>query len=245
MSSEWYETTLGEICKFTAGSAFKPEHQGGGSGQYSFIKVSDMNLSGNEIFIRHANNFVSAELKCAMNAKEHPAGATVFAKIGVALQSNRRRLLVKPTIIDNNMMSATPKAGKISSRFLYFLLSTLDFNTISAGTALPYLNVSDLQKMSVNIPRNDNIQREIEELLGALDDRITLLRETNTTLEAIAQALFKSWFVDFDPVHAKMQGLAPEGMDEDTARLFPEQSIKWKKPCHETITQQARACPFA
>ncbi len=222
MSSEWYETTLGDICKFTAGSAFKPEHQGGVSGQYPFIKVSDMNLSGNEIFIRHANNFVSSALRDVMNAKEHPVGATVFAKIGVALQSNRRRLLVKPTIIDNNMMSATPKTEKISSRFLYFLLSTLDFNTISAGSALPYLNVSDLQKMIVRIPRDHSIQREIEEVLSAIDDHITLLRETNTTLEAIAQALFKSWFVDFDPVHAKMQGRAPEGMDEATAALFPD-----------------------
>ncbi len=222
MSSDWYATTLGEICKFTAGSAFKPEHQGGTSGQYPFIKVSDMNLSGNEIFIRHANNFVSSELKDGMNAKEHPAGATVFAKIGVALQSNRRRLLVKPTIIDNNMMSATPKTGKVSSRFLYFVLSTLDFNTISAGSALPYLNVSDLQKMSVRIPRDAKVQQAIENVLGAIDDRISLLRETNTTLEAIAQALFKSWFVDFDPVHAKMQGRAPEGMDEATAALFPD-----------------------
>lgn len=56
----------------------------------------------------------------------------------------------------------------------------------------------------------------------ALDDRIALLRETNATLEAIAQALFKSWFVDFDPVHAKQQGREPEGMDADTAALFPD-----------------------
>ena len=65
-------------------------------------------------------------------------------------------------------------------------------------------------------------QREVAAILSALDDRITLLRETNTTLEAIAQALFKSWFVYFDPVHAKMQGRAPEGMDEATAALFPD-----------------------
>jgi type I restriction enzyme, S subunit len=58
--------------------------------------------------------------------------------------------------------------------------------------------------------------------MQVLDDRITLLRETNTTLEAIAQALFKSWFVDFDPVHTKKQGRAPEGMDEATAGLFPD-----------------------
>jgi type I restriction enzyme S subunit len=65
-------------------------------------------------------------------------------------------------------------------------------------------------------------QVEISTILESLDDRITLLRETNTTLEAIAQALFKSWFVDFDPVHAKMQGRAPEGMIEATAALFPD-----------------------
>ena len=59
-------------------------------------------------------------------------------------------------------------------------------------------------------------------VLTALDDRITLLRETNATLEAIAQALFKSWFVDFDPVRAKMEGRVPEGMDEATAALFPD-----------------------
>ena len=59
-------------------------------------------------------------------------------------------------------------------------------------------------------------------VLSALDDRIALLRVTNATLEAIAQAMFKSWFVDFDPVHAKQQGRAPEGMSEATAALFPD-----------------------
>lgn len=58
--------------------------------------------------------------------------------------------------------------------------------------------------------------------MGALDDRIALLRETNATLEAIAQTLFKSWFVDFDPVHARSKGLEPEGMDAATAALFPD-----------------------
>jgi type I restriction enzyme, S subunit len=54
-----------------------------------------------------------------------------------------------------------------------------------------------------------------------LDDRIDLLRHTNATLEAIAQALFKSWFVDFDPVRAKMEGRASEVMDDATTALFP------------------------
>ena len=65
------------------------------------------------------------------------------------------------------------------------------------------------------------VQDEVASVLTALDDRITVLRETNATLEAIAQALFKSWFVDFDPVRAKQKWLVPVGLDEATAALFP------------------------
>jgi type I restriction enzyme S subunit len=64
-------------------------------------------------------------------------------------------------------------------------------------------------------------QRAIAGLLGALDDKIELNRQMNETLEAMARALFKSWFIDFDPVHAKTAGRAPFGMDAATADLFP------------------------
>lgn len=83
------------------------------------------------------------------------------------------------------------------------------------------INLKDVRALPIPMPTAQERQR-ICELLLALDDRITLLRETNSTLEAIAQALFKSWFVDFDPVRAKMEGRAPEGMDEATAALFPD-----------------------
>ena len=67
-----------------------------------------------------------------------------------------------------------------------------------------------------------DLQKNSASILSAIDARIDLLRKTNTTLEAIAQALFKSWFVDFDPVRAKQDGREPEGMDADTAALFPD-----------------------
>ena len=91
----------------------------------------------------------------------------------------------------------------------------------AVGATMPNLNTGILSAVPINLPPID-IQHEIAVTLDSLDDRITLLRETNATLEAIAQALFKSWFVDFDPVHAKQQGRAPEGMDEATAALFPD-----------------------
>jgi restriction endonuclease S subunit len=106
-------------------------------------------------------------------------------------------------------------------RYAYYLLQTIDLASFNSGSAQPSLNRNFLYSIPLKIPAR-NIQNEIVEVLETLDDRITLLRETNTTLEAIAQALFKSWFVDFDPVHAKMQGHAPEGMIEATAALFPD-----------------------
>ena len=81
--------------------------------------------------------------------------------------------------------------------------------------------VTYLRSIKIPVPPL-GVQEEIISIIESLRDRITLLRETNATLEAIAQALFKSWFVDFDPVRAKMEGRAPEGMDEATAALFPD-----------------------
>ncbi len=92
---------------------------------------------------------------------------------------------------------------------------------INVGAVFDSLRCRDIPNFELPIPPL-NEQSKIAEVLAALDDRITLLRETNATLEAIAQALFKSWFVDFDPVRAKIEGRVPEGMDEATAALFPD-----------------------
>ncbi|WP_298219731.1 restriction endonuclease subunit S [Halothiobacillus sp.] len=90
-----------------------------------------------------------------------------------------------------------------------------------SGSVVSHIRVGDCFKFKMKLPPLTT-QTEISALLGALDDCIALLRETNATLEAIAQAIFKSWFVDFDPVHAKAEGRLPEGMDEATATLFPD-----------------------
>ena len=83
------------------------------------------------------------------------------------------------------------------------------------------INLKDVRALPIPIPRPAE-RLQIADFISALDDRIALLRETNATLEAIAQALFESWFVDFDPVRAKSQGLAPAGMDDATAAMFPD-----------------------
>ena len=83
------------------------------------------------------------------------------------------------------------------------------------------LNLKDIKQLPIPMPPKGTVEA-ISSFSGAITSRIALLRETNATLEAIAQALFKSWFVDFDPVHAKQLCIAPEGMNEATAALFPD-----------------------
>jgi type I restriction enzyme S subunit len=110
---------------------------------------------------------------------------------------------------------------RASTRYLEYAVLASDITSYLTGAVMPKLTQGNMNRIEVPCPPRD-VQDQIVGVLGSLDDRITLLLETNTTLEAIAQALFKSWFVDFDPVHAKMQGRTPEGMDEATTALFPD-----------------------
>ena len=126
----------------------------------------------------------------------------------------------RPFFVIDTAFYLKPK-GSIDMRWAYYALLTCDINGMDSGSAIPSTSREEFYKLPALVPPLVE-QKRIADFLALLDDRITLLRETNTTLEAIAQALFKSWFVDFDPVHAKIQGSAPEGMDEATVALFPD-----------------------
>ncbi len=121
----------------------------------------------------------------------------------------------------NNHAHVVVGNERASTRYLQYALLGSDISSYLTGAVMPKLTQGNLNRIEVPCPSRE-IQEQIVSVLGGLDDRITLLRETNTTLEAIAQALFKSWFVDFDPVRAKMAGRTPDGMDEATAALFPD-----------------------
>lgn len=93
---------------------------------------------------------------------------------------------------------------------------------IAANTTVQTtINLKDLRSLQVPLPPVSERQ-EIVETIRSIDEQIELVRETNATLEAIAQAIFKSWFIDFDPVKAKSEGRIPDGIDADTAALFPD-----------------------
>ncbi len=106
-------------------------------------------------------------------------------------------------------------------RFVYYLLHSVDFESCNDKSGVPGVNRNDLHRLLVDVPPSIGEQRAIAEVLGALDDKIELNRQMNGTLEEMASGLFRSWFVDFDPVVAKAEGRRPFGMDAATAALFP------------------------
>ncbi|MEA3327262.1 MAG: restriction endonuclease subunit S [Chloroflexota bacterium] len=114
--------------------------------------------------------------------------------------------------------------NKRNLRFTYFLLKSLQLDKMNSDSAVPGLNRDAAHMLEILIPQLPT-QERIADILGTLDDKIELNRQMNHTLEAMARAIFKSWFVDFDPVYAKMEGceypLPAEVMD-----LFPDELVE-------------------
>jgi type I restriction enzyme S subunit len=196
MSSEWAETTLGNFVRLQRGHDLTAAEQEPGD-------VPVMGSAG-------PNGTHSKSL-----AK---GPGVVIGRSGAS--AGRVHFTAEDYWPHNTCLYVTDFLGN-SPRFAYYLLQTLNLGAFNSGSAQPSLNRNFIYSIPLKVPDVAE-QDAIVSVLQALDDRITLLRETNATLEAIAQALFKSWFVDFDPVRAKMAGRAPEGMDEATAALFPD-----------------------
>lgn len=106
-------------------------------------------------------------------------------------------------------------------RFTYYLLQTLGLERMNSDSAVPGLNRDAAHGRLVRVPCFPE-QKAIASILGTLDEKIKLNRRMNETLEEMAQAIFKSWFVDLDPVRAKSEGQKPDGMGASVAALFPE-----------------------
>ena len=116
----------------------------------------------------------------------------------------------------------------LDTRFLKYVIGSRDFTeyvlSVQTGTAVPHISARQIKEFEFSLPPLPE-QRAIAQILGTLDDKIELNRRMNETLEAMARAVFKSWFVDFDPVRAKMGGRAT-GLPQDLADLFPDQLVE-------------------
>jgi type I restriction enzyme, S subunit len=226
MSSEWAWRRLGDHC-LKIGSGSTPT--GGKDGyleQGPFMLIRSQNIY-NDGFKPNGLAFISAEQARKLDGVAIEVDDVLLNITG---DSVARVCLARsqylPARVNQHVAIIRPKPDVFDSRYLrYFLASAcqqdLMLGMAAAGATRNALTKAMIEGFKVPCPPMA-IQRSIADILSALDDRITLLRETNATLEAIAQALFKSWFVDFDPVRAKLEGRTPEGMDEATAALFPD-----------------------
>lgn len=218
MNSEWPTVKLGSLADFQEGyvnpSQREPAYF---DGPVKWLRATDLNdgVVADTTRTLSEKGFKSA----GKSALLFEPGTLAISKSGTI---GRLGILGDYMCGNRAVINIKPKQNAVP-RYIFFVLRYLRpiIETLAEGSVQKNLYVSTLSNLDVPAPPPE-VQQAFANSLGALDDRITLLRETNATLEAIAQALFKSWFVDFDPVRAKMAGRAPEGMDEATAALFPD-----------------------
>jgi type I restriction enzyme S subunit len=194
MPTDFAETTLGRLLTFANGRS-SPER----------ADSLPYPVYGSNGVIGRASEANADEGSIIIGRVGSYCGSLYFSKQRCWVTDNA----IRATALDDN-----------DSRFLFYLLSTLSLNNWRAGSGQPLLNQDILSRIPVSVPQPAK-QRAIANILGMLDDKIELNRRMNETLEAMARAVFKSWFVDFDPVRAKAEGRDP-GLPKQLADLFPD-----------------------
>jgi len=137
---------------------------------------------------------------------------------------------ILPARVNQHVMIIRPNPKEIDPTFLrYYLVSADAQSTLislaSSGATRQALTKGMIENLEIPKPILKE-QKRIAHILGALDDKIEANRQMNAILEATARAIFQSWFVNFDPVHAKARGEMPYGMDAETADLFPDDFVE-------------------
>jgi type I restriction enzyme S subunit len=219
MNSEWRSAEIGSVAKLRSGFPFKSADWRDCG--IPVIKIA--NIKQGRI-VANGCGFVSQVVANKSAEWYTRPGDVLIAMTGyvgeVAEVQPGERYLINQRV---GRFEFHPGAG-VEPKFFFYHLQLPETRSaiegVARGSAQPNLSAGDAHQIRITLPPRA-VQCAVADVLSGLDSRITLLRETNATLEAIAQALFKSWFVDFDPVRAKMAGRAPEGMDEATAALFP------------------------
>ncbi|OYT97317.1 MAG: type I restriction endonuclease subunit S [Pseudomonas sp. PGPPP3] len=224
MSSDWPLIKLSELClKITDGAHQSPKSVTTGKPMASVkdltrfgVDISNARLISEEDFNVLIKQGCKPEVGDVLIAKDGNSALDTVCSVDAELDA----------VLLSSVAILRPDKSKVLTSYLKYYLSSADVidylkSNFISGAAIPRVVLKDFKKADIRVPPLPE-QETIASVLEALDSRIKVLRETNATLEAIAQALFKSWFVDFDPVRAKAEGLEPQAMDAPTAALFPD-----------------------
>jgi type I restriction enzyme, S subunit len=235
MASEWIETALQEIAANDErafamgpfGSNIKSENYR--KSGVPVIRGTNLGEPGEAPFIARDFVFLDEEKaddlassNCLPNDIVFVAQGTV-GKVGIVPSDTQYRRFV----LSQNLMKVTVDPRRADPRFVfYFYRSSPGQHEIMCRvnpTGVPCISkpLTSLRQFGIRLPSDVDEQRAIAHILGTLDDKIELNRRMHETLEAMARALFKSWFVDFDPVRAKAEG-RDSGLPKPFADLFPD-----------------------
>lgn len=211
---------LGEFVSLVSGNTPSKANAAYWGGTTSWISAKDMG----DFWIEDAEDHLTPA-GVAVASRLVPAGTVLMLTRGMTLHKRVPICRVtKPSTFNQDVKAVLPKQG-LSARFVPYLLfgnhDRLHERVDSAGHGTGRLNTEAITSFPVYVPSRPE-QETIADFGEALDERLRSLRQTNTTLETIAQTLFKSWFIDFDPVRAKAEGREPDGMDTASAALFPD-----------------------
>ena len=189
-SGEWEVVNAGDIGRFRGGNGFPTKFQGARSGEYPFLKVSDMNNEGNETFMENANNYISEALRKQLGAIAFPANGIVFAKVGAAVFLERKKILAKASCLDNNMAAFVLDASRADCRFIHYLLLNMKLSSLVSTTALPSLSGRVLAAIEFVLPPPAE-QTAIAAILSDMDVEISALEAKLSKARQIKQGMMQ------------------------------------------------------
>lgn len=178
----WETTTLGESIDLWAGYGFPERLQGQADGELPFYKVGDISAAwrrGQRV-LGDAQHYLTAAQAIELRATPIPAGAVVFAKIGAAVALNRRALLSRPSLVDNNVFAAIPDPKRIDSAFLFLFLCTVQLEKLTRATTVPSLRKGDVESIEIALPPL-NQQRAI---VSVTDQLLSQINASSRYVEA-------------------------------------------------------------
>jgi type I restriction enzyme S subunit len=186
---------LADVATIDSGAGFPLEYQGMQGEVFPFLKVSDMNLPGNERTIRTWNHSISEVVRSKLRAKAFPVGALIFPKIGAAIGTNKKRQLSQPSCVDNNVMGVIPKPELLDSEFLYFQFLAKNISDFASDSNPPSIRKSEVESWTIKVPSLGE-QRRIVDILSRADSIVRLRRDAEKKAAELIPALFLDMFGD-------------------------------------------------
>lgn len=191
---DWEEKKLGKVCFLKSGTTISKRIEKS-TGKILYVKVADMNLKGNEISINNSTRFVDL---CDIKKNQIiPIGSVIFPKRGGAIFTNKKRKIVKPTIVDLNTMAIVP-SQEIYKNFLYYWFLKIDLSELNNGSSIPQINNYSFDEVKIVFPKSITSQKKIVAVLDRLfietQNLKSIYRQKLTDLEELKKSILQKAF---------------------------------------------------